>query len=350
MSTPRSVELNQNVRLAVGDQLVKGLANDHLDGFIVALRDRFRLAERLHGSIDHALGPAAELGDHQRILLIEGHNRDLALGIGVPGERSREHLTGGTEASKCRSKLGAITIDPTEGARCLLGSLLQISQDRILVLRVVREGEQSKRLRSRNVTRESARVQLGQIRQRVGSDMVRQLLVHSLDEGGIGERAEHLHSRSSNLAEESTIGDHTNGQSLFSLCKLVEMNQFFSMLVTEESDNNRVRFHSSSELFEGLAGQRDSGRSRALADPCTEGSSGAFTLVLKDGVTFEKLQGWETTNALCLSNSLVLGAINLGDENVLILELSCQDFVLGSQSLAMSTPGGVELNKSDRVL
>lgn len=54
LTTPGSVELEQDVLGRVENDRIEGLADDYLDGLIVGLRDGLGLEVRLDGSVQHS--------------------------------------------------------------------------------------------------------------------------------------------------------------------------------------------------------------------------------------------------------------------------------------------------------
>lgn len=55
--------------------------------------------------------------------------------------------------------------------------------------------------------------------------------------------------------------------------------------------------------------------------------------------TAEKLESRVSLHAVALAQLLLLGAVNLCERNVLVLELSSGLFVLGGEGLAVAAPG-----------
>ena len=63
----------------------------------------------------------------------------------------------------------------------------------------------------------------------------------------------------------------------------------------------------------------------------------------------EDLEGGEALDAVLGTKIVLLSAVDLGELDLLREELGGGLFVLGSESLAMTTPGGIELDQHERL-
>ena len=80
-----------------------------------------------------------------------------------------------------------------------------------------------------------------------------------------------------------------------------------------------------------------------IFDPASNGVGSSGSLVVEDSALGVKFEGGESLDLVFSSRFLVLGDVDFGNSHVVLCHQVWQFFVLGSQALAMSAPGGIEL-------
>jgi len=113
---------------------------------------------------------------------------------------------------------------------------------------------------------------------------------------------------------------------------------------SEESNNE---FVSSSLLFKGIASKLSGCWSGFLEDPGDNGVSGSSSLIVGMFTVFEPFECWESLDTEFLSEFLLLGGVNLSNEEwwIILGESLGSLFVFWSKLFAVTTPWCIELNK-----
>jgi hypothetical protein len=118
----------------------------------------------------------------------------------------------------------------------------------------------------------------------------------------------------------------------------------FALKATEVDHVQLVAGNLSDDVVTGELGRNGAG---LLVDPLDDGVLGAATGVVLLFSVDKEDQGGEALDLEALSESVVLSSVDLGDVlgGILLFELLGRKSVFRGQFLAVSTPGGVELDK-----
>jgi len=351
VAAPGGVELNEDILGGIEDDILEGLSDDDGDGSVVGLRDGLRLDVGNEGSglVSSEVGAEGLGGD--LIGLVE----DELLGLLTVLDDDSGGGSGESERLSVLGPLDSVKLDEGELGAVLLGERGDDVLDHGGLLSVLKVDEDPEEV-------ESTVEVLGVV---LGSDGSNKREGLGLDESGevisevVGERSVKDDVTLIEIAKNKDSGDGDlvgGGGSSISLDNservvvaesLGNLGVGGEVLVVDKG-NNLDRLVGGESLNSGGISELGHRGLRLLDHELDDGIglTGRVVLGVRT-IGAEELEGGESTDLVLVAEVAVLGTVNGSDNTgILSIEGKRSFVVLGGEGLAVSAPGGEELNKN----
>lgn len=336
--------------------------DEHVLGGVVHNRVEVGANEDGQGTLGLGLGLRLEVGSQVAGLELVNVVLDGVHGEGVEGSGVNEllHVLAGMEQADSGG-VGAVNTD--ELGETLLNALLgaggnkedlalellgSLSKDLVVGSGVVvgEEDESLTALAEDRLNVVLAELNKGRDRSSLHPVAEGSLVVLAVEvDGGLVEGAEDADAVGLGVVGSSALtGSVVEREGIGRSGNLHEAVEEFALKATEVDHVQLVAGNLSDDV---VTGELDRNGAGLLVDPLDDGVLGAATGVVLLFSVDKEDQGGEALDLEALSESVVLSSVDLGDVlgGILLFELLGRKSVFRGQFLAVSTPGGVELDK-----